>query len=174
MVFTALTHIMAFALGVLTWRAFTLWEGHKIQETLGVHPVTEHPKTRHKARRTQLIVLAVVASLFVMGLGIQQSAYQRCYEAWGEDVIDTLDTRVSANDALAEAQTRRDESVDQVLLVALAASTARPPMDPAVQRAQFAIALEEFGDARTELLAVLAKTDRTKKNNPYPALDCGW
>lgn len=153
------------------------------------HPVPAHGKAWRNG-----VTVAIIISVLFIGLGIQQIMYQKdkderdlCSETWAKGVIDVLDTRVNANDRVAEAtvkrdraERQRDNAVDDVLLLVRALQRQDPPPAPEEQQKRFEVALQKFFLARENLTHrqaaldnVVARADETKKKNPYPKFRCG-
>lgn len=176
-----LTHLGVFLLGVVTWLPFTLWEGRQIKHR--GEPVAQHPSKRAEPRsfsRPQIVAsLVFIISLLVMGMGFQQMSFQNkassqaaCYQKWGRDVVESLQARSKSTTRLANAQRKRDNSVDNVLLVALSATQADPPLPDSKQREEFVKALTRFGQAKRNLVHVAARNEQIKRQNTYPQLNC--
>lgn len=190
-----LTHLVVFALGVCTWLPFTLWEGRRLTDRGEPVRRTHHePRSLDSKNRSRVITVVIIVSALMIGLGIQQIMFQRdrdardaCSQRWGNDVIDTLETRVSSNDKVAkatqsrdEASTERDNAVDSVLLLVRALQRADPPPSEDIQRDRFERALQRFFIAKGKLVKaqdhlddVIAAAEKTKDANPYPVLNCG-
>jgi hypothetical protein len=177
-----LSHLGVFLLGVLTWLPFTLWEGKQIKskelgETMPESKAAKKPQSF--SRNQSLAALVVIVSLLLLGLGVQQTLFQKaseeratCYAKWGEEVTQTLDARSFAGTKLQNKERTRDDAVDDVLLVALGAFKDQPPLSDEERRRRFGEALTDFGIAKKELAAEYKSADMTKRENTYPALDC--
>lgn len=161
------THLGAFLLGALTFRALVLRQA----------PPADHPKDDPvKLRRPPTVAVAIlVACLFVITLGVQQQGYQRerderdaCVAAWGNDFTDALDTRVRAANKATKAETTLYRAARDLLGV-LSRRVADPPEagNGDLLRARLA-----YDDAGAQVGAANEQVDDVRARNPYPTLDC--
>lgn len=139
--------------------------------------------------RLILVLALIMASLLVVGIGVQSHEYQKdrdshdaCVDAWGNALIHTLHTRSSANKALRKATKRfnrvskvKGDDGDDIFLV-VAGLRAVPPtntvrdFDKALQ--QFAVAKAAVEHAAHRLSAVNQHVNRTARQHRYRSLNC--
>lgn len=170
------------------------------RHTFGADNGGETPQ-EGKARRNlrdngRLSVVLVVASLFVVALGIQAWMEQRdqaaddrredkqvaCFEQWGKDFVDTATTRTdstieleAAEKRLQRAESRRDAGIDRIFLIVIAFRE----VPPRATEDDFNRALAEYQKAltardriRDHLEGVRDQVDGIRASNPYPELHC--
>jgi hypothetical protein len=178
-----LSHIGAVLLGAVMWHFITVKEGRALRhdEDTSVYPHREH---RHHDRGPTLgavILVIIVASLTLVGFGIQQSSFQEgigsqtdCIEDWGANLVQVTEDRVSALTDLEQAEERRDDAVDAVLLfVTNYAGKADPNDNPPKQvYAEYVRLLKEFAKTRKELDRVRETVREERRDNPYPEMSC--
>lgn len=175
----ALTHLLVFTLGVATWLPFTLWEGRRVTRRPDerTQPVPHNPLSDYVRRRPPVLVtVLLVAAALMIGFGVQQMRYQddakkrdACYQSWGDDMIDTLTTRVASNGRVDEADKDRQEALDNIVLVIIQLR-AQPPQ---ARDSDLDVVLARFAAARARLQNAEDRAERTRRANPYPLLRCG-
>jgi hypothetical protein len=169
----ALSHLVAFGLGVATWLPFTIWEGGRV--------TAPEPTPAHGPRRglPSKALLLLIAAALVIAIGVQQSLYQRdasrrdaCYESWGQDLYASITQRTKANVALEGAREDRDDAVDNIVLLFIAFEREVPRPTQAEQRRRFREVLGSFAEAKSRLESAQRRAEGTRARNPYVNLNC--
>jgi hypothetical protein len=188
-----LTHFLAVGLGMVVCR-FVF--DHATHHLLKDCPVTEpthadQPKRKRTALPTPVVVL--VASILVLVIAIQSYFFQKaeagrrdadrartakveaesaCFQVWADDMRDAVTLARSFTKDLELALERRNEAVDQIVLDVVAGQAIpegqEPP--PAVLT-DFRKDLQEFVEARANLVQVKKTVDQDRLENPFPTLD---
>ena len=180
---TILTHCAAAAFGAAMWNFIVIWEGRRLMredETAnGGAPqptvrAKQKPRWIHRRPPYAVVALLIAASVLI-GLAIQQTLYQRsaneqeaCYNSWGEELSTTITTRTDANIRLQRASRRREEAVDNIILIVIALR--RTPPEAADR--DLTRVLAQFAQAKQQLDKAQRSAVRAQTNNPYPLLDC--
>lgn len=140
------------------------------------------PEARRQRTRIWVGVTLIVAAFVVIAIGIQadmNQAEQRaeqerdrerqaCFEAWGQQITETIENRLQATGAVERANASRDAAIDEILLVVIRLREVPPRADEAdVDRT-----LDRYHQALTTLRKVRAEAEVTRQQNPYPDLDC--
>ena len=151
------------------------------------------PEARQARRRTYVGVALIVGSFVLIVTGLQMWLYQQerednrqdvkdraereaarvaCIQTWGKAMVDTVETRTGERYAvgtvdLENAEEKRDDALDDALLL-LRADTDAPPVDEqAIQDAA-----RRYYQAVAYLREVRQQTRQTRADNPYPELEC--
>lgn len=199
------SHMFAFGLGALS-----LWllvrrgeeiidhqdhperEDDQMEQLESEEKPTPAPGTKHL---TWFGVVILVGSLLIVGFGIQQALYQNdrddrdvCLNTWGQEFTEVFQERAKATAALQEAEqplrqaeNRRNNAVDDVLLVVKESmeTDREDPEQQAINQARFTNALRRFTVAKAELVEAQAaykvaqdEVTKTRDENPVPMLNC--
>lgn len=151
------------------------------------------PEARAARRRTYIGVALIVSSFALIVTGLQMWMYQQqqdrddadakhrveverarvaCIQTWGQELIDTVQTRTGEHDEtgtldVEAAEQARDNALDDALLLLRADTNAPPPSEDAVQKAA-----RRYYQAIADLREVREQTRQTRADNPYPELEC--
>lgn len=171
------THLAAFGLGLGTMWAVVRRKGPDLADPTHHHHASERgPMLKNRPSwPTTAGVIVLVVGLIVVGFGVQQAkfqadqdAFRECVSGWAEDTTDTLETRTQVTGRLGDAQSAREDAVDNIILVVIGLQ-ATPPT--ATTR-EFATVLQAFAAARSRLNDAERRAAMTRADNPYPALRC--
>lgn len=170
------THLLAFGLGALSFKALTVWEAGRLTPQEG-RAVAATPRTVQL--RTAVLVLVILLCLGLVGFGFQQGRYQKqqdehdaCVTSWARDLTGTIKTRVKAGRSETNAEHRRDDALDNVVLYIVSVRSADPPPDEDQADRGFSRVLARFVRARSHMDEVTRQVGTKRKNNPYPRLSC--
>lgn len=174
----AVTKLAIFILGFLSGKAFTMWEANRAAEAQLAAGRDAEPV---KLRGFPVVVTVLIAAfLMLAGFGIQQTRYQAnaddydaCVRTWGEDLVDSVSARSKVASKVTDAETARDNAVDNVILVVSRFSgKGATPAEEEQGRREFRAALADFTAAKAMLTDVKNEQENTKASNPYPKLSC--
>lgn len=133
--------------------------------------------------RGRVLAVIVLMGAIITTFGIQQARYQQqqeefnqrsnalfeCVSDWGDHLISDIYTARRLNTAISEAETKRDDAVDNVLLVVIALQA----VPPEANEQDFSDALMEFVRTKTALVKEKRQAARARASNPYEKMNCG-
>lgn len=186
------THVLAFAAGAFAVHWMTAPAVRWMTEHMGNTPAgdptpttpEDHVMPNRLPRSTRFVIYLLVASIVVVGIGVQAYLNQRlqerdqaqnrarlsCIQEWGGELVDTVEKRTRANVRVEKAQQRRDRAEQDIFLVVLRLRSQPPEGTPA----DFDKALQRYAIALAGLKAAKDATKVTRQENPYvsPELVC--
>lgn len=168
-----ITHIVAAGVGYVMAHALTVRAGEAFAQEESESPVKS--KQEYAWLPSPLVTLLLFSALVLMGIGVQSYLSQRtddarddCVNRWGDDLVQTVQTRGVAATRLETAETNRDEALDSLLTAAIGIQ------DLPDQKRQEALAnlTTRYVESVSRLRDVQKKVAKTRENNPFPALNC--
>lgn len=168
------THLATAVISVFTWWRIVMLLGDRI-ETVSMREKVKHlsPKRTWLSLDShgRLIVTVFVLAALLIGFGGQQywaqhesAKHDECITRWGGRVIEAAQSRSDAARRLEGAQQRRDEALDNIILVVIGLR-AKPKT---ATLKDFKESLVEFANAKAHLSSVQEDVTRKRENNPFP------
>jgi hypothetical protein len=128
-----------------------------------------------EAVRISYATLILVAAVVLIGIGIQTLLFQRastahdeCVSEWGDRLIATSSTRTEAQQKYEDAATRRDDSLDSLLVAAIGIQD----LPDRTRRTALADLITDYVKSVEAKRKAAARLSVAREKHPLPQLRC--